>query len=584
MSGPSFAARTLSEYVRPHRGALVRGSVLLLITNVLDKAVPWVLMLGVDMLRAQRFDRVGRYAAFALVLASVMWIIRSLSRVMVFNVGRDVEFDVRSDLLARLHQLGPGFLRKTSTGDIMSRATNDVGQIRLLVGFGVLNVVNSVFAYVGGIGLMLALSPKLTLYALLPYPILLLVAQGFGKVLFLRSQSAQAVLGRLADRVQESLSGIRVVRAYAVEDRERARFDAENRKAVEENMRLVLLRGLMWPLLGLVGALGKLLVAAIGVRMVLEDRLSPGALAAFSAYVAQLDWPTLALGYLLGIVQRGRASFERVREVLGAEPDVVESATAKAASGDGRLTVRGLTFHRGDRPILAGVDFEVPAGGSLAIVGTVGSGKSTLAALLPRLLPTPEGTVFLDGEDVTTLDLRSLRHAIGYAQQEPFLFSTTVERNIAFALPEPSATDARTQIEHSTREAAIYDEILGLPEGFDTVVGERGVQLSGGQKQRVALARALVAQPRVLVLDDPMSAVDARTESRILEAIDRAGHGRTLVLVTHRIVAARRCAQILVLDDGRVAERGTHAELVARGGIYARMAETQALEEELGSR
>jgi len=578
------APRTLTEYVRPHRGALVRGSLLLLVTNLLDKSVPWVLMLGVDALRERRFDEVGRFSLVALVLASTMWVIRAASRVVVFNVGRDVEFDIRSDILARLHMLGPSFLRKMATGEIMSRATNDVGQVRLVVGFGLLNVVNSVFAYVGGIGLMLLLSPRLTLFALLPYPLLLIIAQGFGRILFVRSQRAQAVLGKLAERSQESLAGIRVVRAYALEHHEQKRFDALNAEAVSENMRLVLTRGLMWPLLGLVSALGKLLVAAIGVRMVLRNELTPGALAAFAAYLAQLDWPTLALGYLLGIVQRGRASFERVREIIASSPDVVAHAGAVPAGREGRLEVRGLSFSRGDREILSGVDFTVPAGASVAIVGSVGSGKSTIAALLPRLLPTPPGTVFLDGVDVTRIDLRDLRHTIGYAQQEPFLFSTTVERNVAFALDDEERADAAPLIRHATEEAAIRDELEALPEGFSTVVGERGVQLSGGQKQRVALARALIGDPRVLVLDDPMSAVDARTESSILEAIDRAATGRTLVLVTNRVAAARRCDEILILEDGVIKERGSHEELVQNGGLYARIAEKQALEEELGLR
>lgn len=573
--------RTLGDYVRPHRDNLVRGGVLLLITNLVDKAVPWILKLGVDSLRDRRVSDVTRYALVVLVLASVMWVVRAASRITVFNVGRDVEFDIRSDLLARLHQLGPSFLRRMPTGEIMSRATNDVGQLRLLVGFGVLNVINSVFAYVGGIGLMLLLNPRLTIWALLPYPILLIVARAFGRALFVRSQKTQEVLGALADRVQESLTGIRLVRAYSLDAHEASRFDALNQQAAVENMRLVVLRGLMWPVLGLVGALGKLMVATIGLRMMLRNELTPGELAAFMAYLSQLDWPTLALGYLLGIVQRGRASFIRVKEVLDAELDVVEAPNARAAGTAGHVAVRGLRFERAGRAVLDDVSFDVPAGTSLAILGTVGSGKSTLAAMLPRLLPTPPATVFLDGEDVTTLELRSLRHAIGFAQQEPFLFSSTVERNIGFALPDRDGDVAHEAVLHAAREASIEEEIGGLPDAFATVVGERGVQLSGGQKQRVSLARALIAEPRVLVLDDPMSAVDARTESAILLAIERAGEGRTLVLVTHRITAARRCDAIIVLDAGRVVERGTHDELVAHGGIYARVAETQALEAEL---
>lgn len=578
----TLAKTTLGGYVRPHARDLTVGSVLLLGTNLLDKVVPFLLGMGIDRLRGQAYDGVARIALIVLTMASAMWVVRTTSRIRVFNVGRDVELDVRRDLLARLHQLGPSFLRSMSTGEVMSRATNDVGQIRLLVGFGVLNVVNSTIAYVGCISLMLYQSPSLTLYALAPYPLLLLVSRAFGKVLFTRSQRAQAVLGELASRTQESLTGIRLTRAYAMEAPELARFELLNQRAAQENMGLVLLRALMWPVLGLVGQAGRLVVAAVGVRMIVRNELTPGELATFGALLVQLDWPTLALGYLLGIVQRGRASFERVADIIDAEPDVKERPDAARAEGRGGLEVRDLRFERGGRTVLDGVSFTVPAEGSLAIVGTVGSGKSTLAALIPRLLDTPHGQIFLDGADVTELELRSLRHAVGYAQQEPFLFSTTVERNVAFSAdPSWDAETRRERVRRAADEACILDEIEGLPEGFETLVGERGVQLSGGQKQRVSLARALLAGPRVLVLDDPMSAVDARTESRILRAIERAGEGRTLILVTNRVEAARRCAAVVVLDQGRVVERGTHDALVAQGGLYARMAETQALEREL---
>jgi ATP-binding cassette subfamily B protein len=315
--------------------------------------------------------------------------------------------------------------------------------------------------------------------------------------------------------------------------------------------------------------------------MVLDGELTAGQFAAFNAYLGLLVWPTLAFGYLLSIVQRGRASYGRVREIIDAEPDVVEVPGAAHARGPGELEIEGLTFAHGEQKVLDDVTLRVPAGGSLAVLGPTGSGKSTLAALLPRLLPTPEGAVRLDGSDVTTLSLRSLRESVGFAQQEPFLFSTTVERNLKLALDDPEAPDADARLRHAAAEACVLEEIEGMTDGFETVVGERGVQLSGGQKQRLALARALLNQPKVLVLDDPLSAVDAKTESDILAALDRAKQHRTFVLITNRVAAAARTDRVVVLDAGRVVEEGTHEELLEAGGLYARIAAKQRLEREL---
>jgi ATP-binding cassette, subfamily B, multidrug efflux pump len=572
----------LRTFLRPHVGQLAYGAVLLLVTNLLDKSIPYILKLAVDGFRDDALESVKQYALLVIAIAAMMWAIRAYSRVVVFNIGRDVEYDVRNAVLRRLHALGFSFFQRMPTGEVMSRATNDVTQVRLLVGFGLLNVVNTVFAFGLGIGLMWMLSPTLTLYALAPYPLVIVITLSFSQTLFRRSMQAQEALGTLAEVTQENLAGIRVVRAFGLEAHERARFERRNAGLIDANMRLVVVRALMWPLLILISSVAAVIVIYVGGRMVAERQISPGDLTAFMGYLTQLTWPTMALGFLVAVVQRGRASWDRVREVLEAEPDVVEVEGAAPASSTGAIEVRGLEFSRDGRKVLDGVELEIPAGSSVAVVGAVGSGKSTLAALLPRLLPTPEGQVFLDGADVTQIDLRSLRRAVGYAQQEPFLFSTTVERNIALALPDPDAPDARERVREAAREAAIEAEVDGLPEGFDTFVGERGVQLSGGQKQRISLARALLNRPSVVVLDDPLSAVDARTERQILEALDRAGEGRTLILVTHRVVAARRADSIVVLENGRVVERGTHDSLCQNpNGVYAALARRQRLELEL---
>jgi len=557
------------------------GVGLLLATNAADKAIPWFLAHAIDALRHRQGEAVMHAALVVLALAAIMWFVRTLSRIVLLNVGRDVEYDLRKELLAKVHSLGSCFTQQMATGEIMSRATNDLAQVRLLSGFGLMNSVNSLVAYVSALSLMFTLSPKLALYALVPYPFFALVTRSFAKRLYLRSQGAQQALGNLAERAQENVAAVRVVRSLGLEEHEERRFEEANQQAIVANMKLTIIRGAMWPVLMLLGSTGTLVVVWFGGQMVLAHELSVGELAAFLAYLGQLLWPTMALGFLLSVVQRGRASYARVREILDAEESIVELADARECSGEGALSLRGLSFSYGDRDVLTDIDVEVPAGASLAIVGRVGSGKSTLAALMPRLLPVPDDSIFVDGIDVNQLRLRSLRREVAYAAQDPFLFSTTVYGNIAFALDEPYGEGARERVRAAAEEASILEEVDGLPNGFDTLVGERGVQLSGGQKQRVALARALLNAPAVLVLDDPMSAVDARTEAKILEAIDRVARGRTLVLITHRVVAAARAEQVLVLDAGRVVERGTPDALLAANGLYAAMAKQQALRAEL---
>lgn len=575
------AGRSLWAYVRPYGGRLAIGILFLLVTNAAEKAIPWLLQHALDALTVRRLEIVSDFALGVVALAAVSWVVRTLSRVWIFNVGRDVEYDLRNEVLERVHLLGPSFFRKMATGEIMSRATNDLTQVRLLVGFAGLNVVNSTVAFVSAIALMLAINPELTLYALIPYPFLVLTTRGFGAAIFERSVRSQAALAKLADRANENVAGIRLVRAMGLEGRERGRFEEANQEAVKATMSLVTLRGLMWPVLAGVSSIGTLIVVWIGGEMVLDGELTAGQFAAFNAYLGLLVWPTLAFGYLLSVVQRGRASYARVREILDAQPDVIEAEGAVPAEGPGALSVSGLSFSHGAQTVLDDVSLHVPAGGSLAVLGPTGSGKSTLAALLPRLLPTPAGAVRLDDVDVTALTLRSLRESVGFAQQEPFLFSTTVERNLKLALDDPDAPDADARLRHAAAEACVLEDIEAMGEGFQTVVGERGVQLSGGQKQRLALARALLNEPKVLVLDDPLSAVDAKTESDILAALDRAKQHRTFVLITNRVAAAARADRILVLDRGRVVEEGTHEDLLEAGGLYARIAQKQRLEREL---
>jgi ATP-binding cassette, subfamily B, multidrug efflux pump len=582
--------RSLVSYLRVHVRVLGLGALFLLATNAFEKAIPWLLKLALDAFSSDDVAGVRDLAVYVVLLALAMMATRIVSRVLIFNVARDVEFRLRGELLAQLHRLGASFFAKNRAGDIMSRATNDLGQVRLLLGFGGLNLVNAVVAYVSALALMFAISVQLTLVALCTVPLFLIATRLFTRRLFTVSQEQQEVLGLLASRAQEYLSGVRLVRAYAADRFEGARFAVANQQAVQRTMAVVSLRALMTPVLMGISAAGTLLVIYRGGVLVNAGTLSKGDLLAFYAYMLLLVWPTMAAGYILGIVQRGRAAYVRIRQVLDAEPDVREVSQPErlprgpgGRPGRGHLRVAGLSFAYGSRTILDQVSFELPEGGTLAIVGRTGSGKTTLAGLLARLLPVPAGAVTLDGRDITNLRLDELRRAVGYAQQEPFLFSTTVARNIGFTLDQPDSAEGLARIRAAAREASILAELEQLPDGLDTVVGERGVQLSGGQKQRVALARALLNEPAVLVLDDPLSAVDAKTERAILDALERAAEGRSMILITSRTAAAARCDRILVLDAGRVVEQGTHAELARGRGVYAELCARPSLEQELAT-
>ena len=554
--------------------------------------VDWTAKQTIDEIFSSPAPRIVRMTLILGALAVVAFLTRVASRVLIFNAGRDVEYDVRKALLSHLHTLGSAFYRRVPVGDIMSRATNDLLQIRLLFGFGVLNVINVVFAFGSALQVLLTISAKLTLVSLLPLPMIIILSRRFSKRLYLATSGNQEALAELSDRVQSNLSGVRVVRSFGLEDNEMKRFEDANQRYLTVSLELSRLRGMFGPIAGATSALGQLAFFWYGgillSRGPADGGISSGEFFAFWLALARMTWPMVAVGFAVAIVQRGRAGWRRLQEVFEAEPEIVGGTTPLATPVRGDLEVRGLSYVTGStteagneaRKVLDGVSFSVASGSSLAIMGRTASGKSTLAALLARLLPTPKGTVFLDGVDVTELSLRALRGHIGYAQQDAFLFSTTVTRNIGFSLDDPEASSAAVLA--AAAQAQIHDEVsTSMPDGYDTVVGERGVQLSGGQKQRVALARALLSKPEILILDDPLSAVDAKTEAAILTALEAQMQTRTLVLVTHRVAAAQLCDRIVVLEGGKVVEEGTHEQLVAYGGIYALFAEEQRAQREL---
>ena len=576
---PAELPMTLGAQFRRHLPAYALGTVVLAGFQLAMNRIDWTSKTAIDRIFSDDPRSAIFPASIILGLSLVAFFTRIASRWFIFNAGRDVEYELRAVLLDRLHRLGAAFYRTMSSGEIMSRSTGDLAQVRLLFGFGVLNIVNVVFAFASALQVMTRISGKLTLASFVMLPLLVAVTRKFSKSLFARTRANQDALGRLSEMVQGNLAGVRVVRSFALETRELHRFQAANKEYLDASLGLARLRGSMQPLLGSIAAIGTLVLFWYGGQMLLDGPehggLTKGEFFAFWSAMGRMMWPMIALGFALAIVQRGRAGYSRLKEIFDAKPEVVDGPSPAPASMDGTLRVTGLELAYGDRKVLDDVAFDVKEGESLAIVGRTGSGKSTLAMLLARLLPTPHGTVFLGGYDVCDLPLSSVRRTIGYAQQDAFLFSTTVARNIGFAFDDPDSPESLRRVRDAAAEAQVLEEALSLPEQLDTVVGERGVQLSGGQKQRMALARALVWEPKILVLDDPLSAVDAKTELAILDAIERQAEKRTVVLVTHRVAAAARCDRIIVLDQGKVIERGTHEELVRAGGLYAAFAEEQ---------
>ena len=529
--------------------------------------IDWKSKAAIDALFGPHSATAWKPAAAMLLLAVIAFFARVASRWFLFNAGRDAEYELRFELLRKLHQLGTAFYRKMPAGEIMSRSTSDLQQVRLLLGFGILNVVNVFFAFASALQIMLGMSPKLTLACLVNVPLVALDSRAVSRRMFHRMRENQAALGRMSDVLQANLAGVRVVRSFALEEREARSFERTNREYLNASLALARLRGSFGPVIGSVVAVGFIVFFWYGSTLLLRGPehggFSQGSFFAFWSAFSRMTWPMISIGFALSVVQRGRAGFVRLRDVFDAQPEVVDGPRRAPKHVGGSLTVNDLSFAYGTRMVLDHVSLKVAPGESLAIVGRTGSGKTTLAMLLARLLPTPAHAVRIDGIDVCELPLAALRSVIGYAQQDAFLFSTTVARNIGFALDEPDTAAAQERIREAAGEAQVLEETLTLSDGFDTVVGERGVQLSGGQKQRIALARALIWEPKILILDDPLSAVDAKTESAILEAIDKQAAARTVLLITHRVAAAARCDRVIVLDEGKVVEQGRTDDVFA---------------------
>ncbi|OFV94476.1 MAG: hypothetical protein A3G76_12500 [Acidobacteria bacterium RIFCSPLOWO2_12_FULL_65_11] len=600
-------ARRLLGYVLKYRRDFLIGLGCVVMTTAVTLVSPLVLRYAIDDLTTGvTRGKLAGYGALLLAIGLVGGLFRFLMRRVLMGASRYIEYDLRNDFFAHLERLPLSYFQSHRTGDLMSRATNDLNAVRMMIGPSVMYSANTGLTFVIALALMLSIDVRLTLLALVPLPFVSLSVKYFGSEIHKRFEEIQAQLSDMSAVTQETLAGVRVVRAYRQEAAELQRFRRSNEQYVERNRRLIALQGFFFPSMSFFLGLAALLVLWMGSREVIAGRITIGQFVAFNAYLTLLSWPMIAFGWVTNMLQRGMASWKRMLEVLDAEPAISDTVRLKpdtttvrpsgvtvsdVVSGFSRISpIRGeiefrdLVFAYNGTPVLNHVSARIEAGQRVAIVGVTGSGKSTLISLVARLYDPPPGTVFIDGVDVREMPLAVLRGAIGFVPQEPFLFSDTIADNVAFGLDAITHDPDRHQrILSASAIARLDKDVAGFPKGYDTMVGERGITLSGGQKQRAAIARAVAIDPRILILDDALSAVDTYTEEEILERLAGVMRGRTSIVVSHRISTVCEADQIFVLDQGRIAERGTHDQLIRHDGLYAELHRKQLLEEELAA-
>ena len=577
--------RPLLPYLKKYRRSYAVGTVCVFLNNGIWILFPLVIRRAVDDLHlGVTRQKLLTYALLLLAVAGAKGIFQFLTRWILIGISREVEFDLRNDLFRHLEKLSYSFYQRTRTGDIMARATNDLNAVRMLLGPAIMYSANTIVFTAGALVFMLSISPKLTIYAFLPLPVVSITIQYFGRQIHERFERIQAMFSDISARAQENFSGARVIRAYVQEEAEIAAFEVANREYIGRSLKLVRLMGMLWPTLEIMLGLAIVLVLWLGGREVLQSRITVGEFVAFNTYMVQLTWPVIALGWVISIFQRGTASMGRINQLLLEKPEIADSAEVLKADRsvrptqiEGAIEFRNLNFAYNGAVVLHDVNLRIQAGSSLAIVGPTGSGKTTLVSLIPRIYDAAPGAVLIDGRPIREYPLEFLRQNIGFVPQETFLFSESVRENIAFGVEGAEDSEVRM----AAQGASIAEDIESFPEQYQTLVGERGITLSGGQKQRTAIARALMRNPRILILDDALSSVDTHTEDKILNHLREIMAGRTTIFISHRVSTVRNADMIAVLHSGRIVELGTHEELLLRNGYYTDLYNKQLLEEEL---
>ncbi|HEX5230528.1 MAG TPA: ABC transporter ATP-binding protein [Bryobacteraceae bacterium] len=571
-------------YVWKYRRGIALGMSALLANDLMKAVLPLAIRSGIDsLMRGFRLSLVFEFAALVVVLSIVKGVFQYWMRVILIGISRDIEFDLRNDLFSHLVTLSQDFYARFRTGDIMARATNDLNAVRMMLGPGIMYFTETFFTALFLIAVMAHTDWRLTLFCLIPAPLVSMAVVLFGRRIHERFQKIQKMFSDISSRVQENFAGVRVIRAYAQEEPEIRKFELLNEEYVSQNIGLAKLSAFFMPLLQALIGVGFLIVLVGGGYQLLQHRITIGSFVMFNTYMGLLIWPMIALGWVVNLMQRGSASWTRIMEIMHERPGMQRRDSSLSYSSSPSYSVSGsLRFDHVEMKYPSGyalkdVTLDIPAGATVAIVGHTGSGKSTLVTLIPRLMDPTRGEVYLDGVDLRDFDPEWLRRQIGFVPQETFLFSATLGENIAWGVDH--ATDE--EIRRAAELAGLGPDIAGFPDGYGTVIGERGITLSGGQKQRVAIARAIMRDPKILILDDALASVDTLTEERILQSLEDVMRGRTTILISHRVSTVQNASRIFVIEHGEVAEQGTHAELIQTGGYYADLYQKQLLEEEL---